>query len=212
MKSQDLLPPLGIRAWTFVLNRLPRPCRTGAITTFCCNELRVFQSLTEYTTERLNESALIVVLTLVESECLLIAIPKQMKRLDVYISAFKCAFQKRPEIFQSVSMDLSACVAFQVVNYLAVIILLKIVVGHKRIRADGRARFHMLANIAAKLRAAGIRNYLQYNTRELVSLPAFKDALNRCFFDSGITNTRAAILMHVTGLSTDVGFVRLTSP
>src|SRR5438552_12825670 len=142
MKSQDLLPPLGIRAWTFVLNRLPRPCRTGAITTFCCNELRVFQSLTEYTTERLNEPALIVVLTLVESECLLIAIPKQMKRLDVYISAFKCAFQKRPAIFQSVSVNLAACVAFQVVNYLTVVILLKIVIGHKHLCRRSRPLSH----------------------------------------------------------------------
>src|SRR5437764_5802693 len=93
MKSQDLLPPLGIRAWTFVLNRLPRPCRTGAITTFCCNELRVFQSLTEHATERLNESALVIVFALVESECLLIAVSKQMKRLNVDVSAFERPFQ-----------------------------------------------------------------------------------------------------------------------
>src|SRR5207249_1347888 len=121
MRSQDLLLPLGIRAWTFVLNRLPRPCRTGAIATFCCNELRIFQSLTEYTTKRLNEPALIVVLTLVESERLLIAVSEQMKWLNVNVSAFERTFQKRPEVLKSVSMDFAACVAFQVVNYLTVV-------------------------------------------------------------------------------------------
>src|SRR5437762_13933491 len=118
MRWQDLLLPLGIRAWTFVLNRLPRPCRTGAITALCRNELRVFQALADHATERLDESALVVLFALVKAEYLLIAISKQMKRLDVHISALQSAFQKRPEVFKSVRVNFPACIAFKVVDYL----------------------------------------------------------------------------------------------
>src|SRR5207248_6137116 len=122
MRPPDLLPPLGIRAWTFVLNRLPRPCRTEAITTFSSYELRVFQTLADHATERLDESALVIVFALVESKRLLIAIPKQMKRFDIHVSSLESAFQKRPEVFEPVSVNLTACVAFQMVNDLSVVI------------------------------------------------------------------------------------------
>src|SRR5881396_352736 len=132
------------------LRRLPR-LGTGAITAFSSNELRVFQAFADYATERLDESALVIVFALVKSKRLLIAVSEQMKRLDVNVSAFESTFEKRPEVFKSVGMNFTACIAFKVVDYLAVIIFFQIVVGHQRIGANRRACFDMLANVAAKL-------------------------------------------------------------
>src|SRR6266699_2512326 len=139
------------------LGRLPR-LGTGAITAFCCYKLRISQTFSDHTLKSFNKSPLIVVFALVESERLLIAVTEQMKRLNVYICAFERAFQKRPEVFQSVSVNLAACVAFQVVNDLAVIIFFKVIIGHKRIGAYGRTCFDLLANIAAKFRTARCLN------------------------------------------------------
>src|SRR6266404_6850883 len=135
-----------------------------------------------------------------------------MKGFNINVSAFERAFQKRPEVFQSVSVNVAACIAFQVVNNLAVIILFKIVVGHERIGANGRPCIHMRAHIAAKLRSSCIRNYFEHHARELVALATFKDALHGSFLNPGITNPRSTILVHVASLSADVCLVRLTSP
>ena len=131
----------------FALRCLPR-LGTGAITTFCRNELRVFQGLSHYSTERLNETPLVVVFAFVEPKRLLIAVSKQMKRLNINVRSFESAFQKRPEVFKSVSMNFTACIAFKVVDYLTVVILFQIVIG---------VRFHVvsLAQLAVLLGIAG---------------------------------------------------------
>src|ERR1051325_5889115 len=109
------------------LRGLPR-LGTGAITTFGGNELRVFQCLAENALQCSHKAPLVVIFALVKSKGLFIAISKQMKGFDVYICSLKRAFQKRPEVFQSVGMDFATRIAFQVVNNLAVIISLQIVV------------------------------------------------------------------------------------
>src|SRR5438067_12282781 len=91
-----------------MLRCLPRLLRrTRAITALCRNELRISQSFADNATERLNKAPLVVVFALVESESLLIAIPEQMKRFDIHICPLEGAFQKRPEVFQPVRMDLA---------------------------------------------------------------------------------------------------------
>ncbi len=191
--------------------RLPRLGTLGAITALSRDEFRVSQAFADNALQRLNESALVVVFALVESERLFIAVSEQMKRLDVYIRPFQGAFEKRPEILQPVSMDLALGVAFQVVNDLAVIILFQIIIGYERIRAYRCACSNMFANVAAKLWPTSILNNFQNNARELVAAPAFKDALHGCFLDTSVANASAAILMHVARLSADVGLVRFAS-
>src|SRR5439155_18572456 len=189
---------------TAVLRGLPRL----GVNTLTANELRVSQTLAYNTAKRLNESASITFFALVKSERLFIAVSKQMKRLNINISPFERPLQKRPEVLKSVSVDLASCVAFQVVNDLAVIILFKIIIGHKRIGAYGRACFDLLADIAAKLRTARCLNDFQNHTREFIALTTFKNALYGRLGDSRISNASSAILVHVASLSTDIGFVR----
>src|SRR5438477_1945281 len=126
-----------------LLRRLPRLGSLGAITALSRDEFCVFQGFSNDATKRLRESASVIVFALIKPKRLLIAVPEQMKRLNVHIRAFERAFQKRPEVFQSVSVNLTACVAFQMVNDLAVVTLFEIVIGHKRVRANGRTCFNM---------------------------------------------------------------------
>ena len=84
---------------------------------------RISQTFADYALQRLNEAPLVVVLALVESKRLLIAVSEQMKRLNINVGALQGAFQQRPEVFKTVSVNLSASVAFQVVDDLAVVIL-----------------------------------------------------------------------------------------
>src|SRR5207253_9488411 len=123
------------------LRRLPRLGSLGAITALGCNELRVFQALANHSAKRLNESAFVIVFALIKPERLLITATEQMKRLNAYRCAFERAFQTRPEVFQSVSVNLTACVAFQMVNDLAVILLFEVIIGNERVRASWRACF-----------------------------------------------------------------------
>src|SRR5256885_16065531 len=99
------------------LGRRPR-LGTRAITTLRSNELRILQAFTDHAAERLDKASLVVVLAFVEPKRLLIAISEQMKRLDVYIRPFEGAFQKRPEVFQPVRMDLALAVPLQVAIHL----------------------------------------------------------------------------------------------
>src|SRR5437588_2828266 len=116
------------------LRCLPR-LGTGTITTFSSYELRIFQTLADHSAKRLNKSAFVIVFTLIESEGLLIAVTEQMKRFDINIRSFESAFQKRPEVFKAISMNLPARVALQVINDLSVVFIFQIIVSHEHIRA-----------------------------------------------------------------------------
>src|SRR5882724_7620053 len=195
------------------LRRLPRLLRrTRAITALCRDELRISQAFADNAAERLNEAALVIILALVKPKRLLIAVTKKVERFDVHIRSFEGALQKRPKVFQSVRMDLAFGVALQVVNDLAVIILFEIVIGHERICADRLASFHVLADVAAKLWAAGVRNHFQNYARERFALRALKDALHGGFLNPGVTNACPAILVHVASLCADVGLIRFARP
>src|SRR2546423_310205 len=108
-------------------------------------------------------------------------------------------------------MDMAARVALQMVNDLAVVVAVKIVIRHERVGADRGTGKHVFADIAAKLRPSSIRNHLELYARRFPALSALKYALNRGFLNPGIAYSRAAILVHVAGLCSDVGFVRFTN-
>ena len=65
----------------------------GAITALSCDKLGIFKSFSDDAAKYLRESSSVTLFALVESERLFIAVPEQMERLDVYIGAFKGAFQ-----------------------------------------------------------------------------------------------------------------------
>src|SRR6266542_556240 len=190
-----------------LLRCLPRRALLGTITALRSNELRIFQCLSGNAAKCFRESASVGILALVESKGLLVAIPEQMKRLDINIGSMQSAFEKRPEVFQSISVNLAACVAFQMVNDLAVIILFQIVVRHKCVCANCGTYFDMFPHISAKLWSACCLDDLQNHAREFITLPALKNALHWSLGDTSVSYARSTILVHVASLSADVGFV-----
>src|SRR6266568_797469 len=130
-----------------------------------------------------------------------------MKRFDVYIRSVKSALEKRPEVFQSVCVNVTLCVANSMVDNSTVVIALQIIVRHKRVCADGCTLLYMLTNIAAKLWSARVIDYVQNNTRVLVWRCAFQDALHRSFLKSGVTHSGSLVFVHVASLSTDISFI-----
>jgi hypothetical protein len=66
--------------------------------------------------DRFFESALIVVLALVEPERLLVEVAERMERLDIHIGSLETAFEQAPEILQSVGVDMTLCVGNGVID------------------------------------------------------------------------------------------------
>ena len=124
------------------------------ITPLLSDELGVFQAFSDDALHGSNaKPALVGVLSLVESERLLIAVSEQMKRLNVHVSSFQASLEQRPEVFKAVRVDVAFRVALKMVYNLAVVIFRQIVIGHERIGVHRRTFQHILADIAAKLRA-----------------------------------------------------------
>src|SRR5450432_2181120 len=141
-----LTRPLAGESVTYVLRRLPRPCRRRKrITVLLTDEFGISQSFAKHASNGFYEAALVVVFPFVESESLLIAIPEQMKRLDVNVGAFKGALQEAPEVLQTVSVNQSVCVAFQMVNDLVEIISLHAVIRVQRVCVEIGAFLYDLA-------------------------------------------------------------------
>jgi hypothetical protein len=179
-----------------VLRHLPR-LGLGAITALGRNELCVFQRLSNDTAQRLGKTSGIVIFALIKSERLFIQIPEQMKRLNVYIRSVQRAFEKRPEVFQAIRMDVTYCIANGMVDNATLVIAFKIVVRHKCVGADRRTLFDMLANVAAEFGSARIRNYFQYYTGSCLGCAALQDTLHSGFLESGMpTPVRLSLCMY----------------
>lgn len=109
--------------------------------------------------KRENESHRVSGLAPVEPECLLIKIAKKVKRFDRYIRALDAALQKRPEVFNPVSVHVAAHVFDRVINHVMDVLSLKLIVGAKRISVDGGAKLDVLINFGVKLAARCVLDY-----------------------------------------------------
>src|SRR5690348_10668141 len=91
--------------------RFPLPCRgrLGSRRSHRASQFLVGQTATEYVSQRTHEAPAVAVrvFALIESERLLVHVAVQMKRLDVHVGAFECAFQQRPEILNAVGVNVA---------------------------------------------------------------------------------------------------------
>ncbi len=143
------------------------------------------------------ESASVTVFALVESKRLFVQIPEQMKRLNVHISSMQRTFEKRPEVFQAVRVDVTLRVANSVVDNSAVVVSLKIIIRHERVGADGRTLLNVCARVPAKLRPTRIIDNLQDHLGKFIRRCALQDALHGGFLESGMSDAGAFISVHV---------------
>jgi len=85
-------------------------------------------------------------LSVVVPKRLLVDIPKQMKRLDAYVSAVQAAFQKAPEILYSVRVNIPANVFDRMIDYGVVVIFGQSLVGLPFVAENRRTGFDVLAD------------------------------------------------------------------
>jgi len=79
---------------------------------------------------------------------LLIQIAERVERFNTDICALESALEQAPEVFESVGVNLPINVAFRVVDYLMLeILMLQALIGKKRVSVDRAASFHMAANL-----------------------------------------------------------------
>ena len=84
---------------------------------------------------------------IVVAEYLFIKIAKKMKGLDADIGSFQSAFQKAPEVFEPVGVNLAVNVLFGMVDNSVIVVLSKALVGFQRIGVERRSWLDMRAHL-----------------------------------------------------------------
>src|SRR5688572_4957458 len=142
--------PTGMRRYRARL-RCPRLC-CGKLCLARLRQLRagqraVSQALVEDALEGDSEPRGVTKLALVETEGLLVQIPKQMERFNRHVGAFDGAFQETPEVFHTVGVDGAFSVAVRVVDDVVDVLrsfAAQVLVRAERVRVDGRALLNVL--------------------------------------------------------------------
>ena len=109
---------------SLTLRGLPR-LGVNALTTY---ELRVSQPLPDNPAKRLNKSTSVSVFPLVKPKRLFIQIPEQMKRFNIHIRPSQGTLEKRPEVFESVDVNMSLRVALRMVNHVVNVFIRELVI------------------------------------------------------------------------------------
>src|SRR5437762_7505904 len=97
------------------------------------------------TTPRSALMALVVILALVKPKRLFVQVSEQMKRFNVHVCSSQCSLEQRPEVFESVGVNVAFCVALRVINHVVYVFISQFVVGLEGVRVNFRAFFDMLA-------------------------------------------------------------------
>jgi len=157
-------PRVHLTRVTAAAPRFPRPCRNSLKQCWrfrLAGQFLVSQSPSDDLRKRQGEASAVIVLAFVVAERLFVQIAEQMERLNTYVGSFQSALQQRPEILNSVRVDIAVYVAFGVIDYLMNVIGIQPVVRTPRIAENVRAAFNEFAHDALKRRAARIGDVAQ---------------------------------------------------
>jgi len=101
--------------------------------------------------------AIVHIFAVVETECLLIKVTEEMKRLHANVGSRNPALEKRPEILKAVRMDAPVNILNGMVHDLMRVIRCQSFVGEQGVGVESRASFYMLANLRLQLMLLAIR-------------------------------------------------------
>jgi len=138
-------------------------------------------------------------------EHLFVQIAEEVERFHADVGAFELALEQAPEVFHTVSVDLTVNVFFRMVDNLVLeSLLIESHVGHERVGVDRAARLDVSANIGLQHMLFAIADYSGANLTA-----TFKDALNGSFvFGASVGNPALALIgVHVSGEATNESFV-----
>src|SRR5579863_458390 len=83
---------------------------------------------------------------IIESECLLVNVPKQMKRLYGNVSSAKAALQQRPEVFHTLSMNLPVHILLKVIDELVLVLCAKFAIAGELVSHNRRTPLNKIAD------------------------------------------------------------------
>jgi len=107
----------------------------------------------------LESSAIIGKFSEVITEYLFIEVAEKMEWLDANVSAFQAAFEKAPEVFESVGVNLSVNVPFRMVNNFMRIMRGKKIVGCEGVGIDHTSSRNVFANLSVDGVLLSVRDY-----------------------------------------------------
>src|SRR5579875_1345158 len=187
----------------------PRPCLYS--TKRCAGRFRfasqffVGQALSGGLGERALEAFAIAGLAIVVTESLFVQITEEMEGFDADIRSLQAALQERPEILDSVRMNLLVYVCLCMVDHVMDILAIQTVVGNLRIGEDFRSSFDVLANLGMERFVLHVRDVRDANLAGIAIQNAHNDSLTAAA--GSADRFRPTVLVHVAGEATDEGFV-----
>ncbi len=176
--------------------------------THLASHFGIGEALSDYVRGNVLESKSIVSqFPQVEAEHLLIQVPEEVKGLHAHVGSLDAAFEKAPEVFESIGVNLPVNVFLSMVDYLVnEILVLQSLIGEQRIGIDRAVRFDVTANLGLHdvLAASGNHHCSDFAT-------AFKNAHYRglVFGAGGADAAIVLFLVHKAGSAADEGFVYL---
>jgi hypothetical protein len=180
----------------------PRPCRLEGEFRFsrlAC-EFGIGQPFSHDLTYRQIEPRGIVHFPIIVAASLLVDIPKQVERLDTHVGAVQAALQKRPEVLQSIGMDLAFNIRLRMVDDLVRKVLFQTPIGEQFVGVDVRSFADVFFNDWLKSFLFAVLDYGRSH---------FAAALEHSHYDGLLERAILVPLagVHIAGFSTDEGFI-----
>src|SRR5260370_25699994 len=137
-----------------------------------------------------------------------------MKRFDRNISAFDAALEQRPEVFQSVSVDMAFGVALRVIDHLVDVFICQPVIRRQRICVNFRALLNVLTNRCFNIMSAYAPHYFAANARMFFRRVSLKQSHDSRFANRTALSTsgsRTSIFVHVARLAANKSLIGLNT-
>jgi hypothetical protein len=142
-------------------------------------------------------------------------ISEKMKRFNAYIRPFDSALQERPEVFQSVRVDVPFRVALRVIDYLMRVFVRQSFVRAKSVGYYFRTFLNVLADLTVEIVSADALYNLAADARMFffgrIALQQSHDRRLSRGAGSSVNSFSAPVTMHVPSLAADKSFVRFNS-
>lgn len=188
----------------------PRLClRRSRKSVVFASEFLPSQALADESSNGFQKPAFVVVLALVEPECLLVEVSEKVEGFNGNVSALDRPLEQAPEVFQPVCVDVTFRVALGMINDFVRVIVRKAIIGLESVRVDLRSLQDILAHVALQLRLLRGIHDLQDDTGGAVFRAALQQTLHRSLASAaGAFDVFAPFMgVHVPRFATDVSFV-----
>ena len=169
-------------------------------------EFCIGQALAHDLTDANIEAFAVGHLPIVETECLFVDVPEQVKRLDTDVGSMQAAFQQAPEIVHAVGVHIAVHVFDRMVDNGVLIVCTQTFIRLQFIGENRSARFDMLADLLLKFALAAI----VYNEGPHVAAALYHAHDYGLVFAASASDDALTLrLVHVARFAADEGFVNL---